>query len=284
MVRVQAVRVKSGAIGHVASGDRLYKRLQSLGRAIALGLCRWDVEGLEHIPGDGPAIIAANHVSYLDPPLLGIVTPRPIRFVAKRELFQLPLLAGFLRLIGTFPVERSRPDLRAVRESLRVLQRGELLGIFPEGTRNKQGGLKPFLAGVGWLAIKARAPVVPVVIHGYRPLLPGSTWSRPGRLKIVCGKSLVFSPERYASGRRPFRTAATEEVYRAVDALLAALTRKRLPGAAVGEPAGASPLGASPAGASPVGASAAGASSAGASPAGASPVGAPPAGASMPDG
>ena len=213
VVRVQAVRVKSA---QSATSQAVIGSTKGCSRwaAIALGLCRWDVEGLEHIPGDGPAIIAANHVSYLDPPLLGIVTPRPIRFVAKRELFQLPLLAGFLRLIGTFPVERSRPDLRAGAESLRVLQRGELLGIFPEGTRNKQGGLKPFLAGVGWLAIKARAPVVPVVIHGYRPLLPGSTWSRPGRLKIVCGKPLVF------------RRSGT----RAADALFARRRRRKCTG------------------------------------------------------
>lgn len=222
------------------NGDLVYKKLQSLGRAIALGLCRWDVSGLENIPVDGPAIIAANHVSYLDPPLLGVVTPRPIRFVAKRELFALPLLGRFLQAIGTFPVERRRPDYRAVRQSLRVLQRGELLGIFPEGTRNKQGGLKPFLEGVGWLAIKTRAPVIPVVIHGYLPLVPGSTWSRPGRLKIVCGEPLTFPAERYASGRRPFRTAATQEVYRAIDALLVALAQKRPQGAAIGEPAGAS--------------------------------------------
>lgn len=221
------------------NGDLVYKKLQSLGRAVALGLCRWDVSGLEHIPGDGPAIIAANHVSYLDPPLLGAVTPRPIRFVAKRELFSLPLLGRFLRAIGTFPVERSQPDYRAVRQSLRVLHRGELLGIFPEGTRNKKGGLKPFLEGVGWLAIKTRAPVVPVVIHGYLPLLPGSTWTRPGRLKIVCGEPLIFPAERYVSGRRPFRTDATQEVYRAIDALLAALTGKRPQGAAIGKPVGA---------------------------------------------
>lgn len=222
------------------NGDLVYKKLQSLGQSIAFGLCRWDVTGLEHIPSQGPAIIAANHVSYLDPPLLGSVTPRPIRFVAKRELFALPLLGRFLRAIGTFPVERSRPDLRAVRESLRVLKRGELLGIFPEGTRNKQGGLKPFLEGVGWLAIKARVPVVPVVIHGYRPLVPGSVWTRPGRIKVVCGEPLTFPAGRFASGKRPFRTIATLEVYRAVDALLAALTQNRPESAGIGNPLRAS--------------------------------------------
>ena len=192
--------------------------------------------GIDCIPSQGPAIIAANHVSYLDPPLLGAVTPRPIRFVAKRELFALPLLGRFLRSIGTFPVERSRPDLRAVRHSLRVLERGELLGIFPEGTRNKRGGLKPFLEGVGWLAIKSRAPVIPVVIHGYLPLIPGSVWTRPGRMRIVCGKPLTFPPGRYKSGKRPHRTHATQEVYRAVDALMAALTQRGPQSAGVGNP------------------------------------------------
>jgi len=205
-------------------GDSTYARLQSLGRTVVFGLCRWEAAGFERIPADGPAIVAANHVSYLDPPLLGTLSPRLIRFIAKRELFTLPmlgpLLGRFLRSIGTFPVERRRPDVRAVRESLRVLERGEVLGIFPEGTRNKLPSLAPFLDGVGWLAIKSRAPVIPVAIHGYLPLWRGSQWTRPGRLRILCGEPLHFPASQYPNGRKPFRAAATREVGRAIAALL----------------------------------------------------------------
>lgn len=216
-----------------------YARLQALGRAIAVRLCRWDVSGFEAIPAHGPAIVAANHVSYLDPPLLGSLSPRLIRFVAKRELFVLPLLGTFLRSIGTFPVERSRPDIRAVREALRVLERGEVLGIFPEGTRNKRPGLAPFLEGVGWLAIKSRAPVIPIAIHGYLPLCPGSEWTRPGRLSIRCGGPLHFPASLYPSGKKVYRAAATRAVYEAIAGLMeAARTARGAVARAAGEAAG----------------------------------------------
>ncbi len=161
--------------------------------------------------------------------------PRPVRFVAKTELFAIPVLRRFLRWIGTIPVERSRPDVRAVRESLRVLERGELLGIFPEGTRYRHGGLGAFHEGVGWFAIKARAPVIPIAIYGYVPWKKGSTWMRPGRLKILCGEPLFFPAERYPSGKKPYRAEATREVYLAIQALLDA-AKERIPGAARDDP------------------------------------------------
>lgn len=224
--------------GARVDGDVVYRRLQALGCAFAHRLARWEVKGLDAIPKLGPAIIAANHVSYLDPPLLASLVPRPIRFVAKKEVFAVPFLGRFLRWIGTFPVERDRPDIKAVRESLRVLDRGELLGIFPEGTRHKRGGLGSFLEGVGWLGIKARVPVIPIAIYGYVPLRDGSTWTRPGRLQILCGRPLKFPVERYASGKRPYRTEATREVYRAIRALLTAAGKERSENSAVGSPLG----------------------------------------------
>src|SRR5690606_35888516 len=112
--------------------------------------------GIENIPAAGPAIIACNHVSYLDPPLLGSALSRPVRFLGKYELFTIPALGAFLRSVQCLPVRRGSLDIRAVRASLAVLRRGEVLGIFPEGTRYKLAGLRPFYQGVGWLAIKER--------------------------------------------------------------------------------------------------------------------------------
>jgi len=215
--------------------DAIYRKLQSWGSFAIRRLGRWEVRGVEAIPKSGPAILAANHLCYLDPPLVAALAPRPVRFVAKTELFAIPVLRRFLRWIGTIPVERSRPDVRAVRESLRVLERGELLGIFPEGTRYRHGGLGAFHEGVGWFAIKARAPVIPIAIYGYVPWKKGSTWMRPGRLKILCGEPLFFPAERYPSGKKPYRAEATREVYLAIQALLDA-AKERIPGAARDDP------------------------------------------------
>lgn len=191
-----------------------------MGRTLMFGLRRCAVVGADSIPPDGPVIVAGNHVSYFDPPVLSIALNRPIRFIAKRELFQLPLLGHFLAAIGTFPVDRSRPDVKCVRRAVRVLERGEVLGIFPEGTRNKTPELLPFLYGVGWLAIVTRVPVVPVIIDGYIPMRPGSEWMWPGQLRVVCGAPVTFSPELFPDGRKPHRARASQAIFQQVKALL----------------------------------------------------------------
>lgn len=209
--------MKQGETEVVKGG--VYRTFQRLGRTAALTIMRWDVRGLESIPQEGPVILASNHVSYLDPLLLSSLVDRPIRFLGKREVFELPLLGPFLRQMGSFPIDRRKPDIRAVRTALRVLGRGEVLGIFPEGTRNKQPGLLRFHEGVGWLAILGKAPVVPVVIDGYVPLGNRSGWTRPGRIRVICGEPLHVAG-RYASGTKPNRRRATQDVYAAVHGIL----------------------------------------------------------------
>lgn len=126
----------------------------------------WRVEGREHIPAEGPVILVANHISYLDPPLLGAAVHRPVHFMAKAELFRNRIIAKILRRFNAFPVERGTPDRQAIRRSLEVLSEGNVLVMFPEGTRSRTGELLPGQNGVALLALRTRATVIPAGIAG----------------------------------------------------------------------------------------------------------------------
>ena len=128
----------------------------------------WGIESIDpqNVPMDGPVIIACNHIAYLDPPSLGVCSPRPVSYMAKHELFEIPFLGPLIRVLGAFPVDRSRGDTAAMKTALAVLKGGACLGIFPEGTRNKGGEpLEPGL-GTALLAHWSGATVVPAFVSG----------------------------------------------------------------------------------------------------------------------
>lgn len=136
-------------------------------------LYRWDVRGREHVPAEGPVLICANHIAWWDPPLVGTAMPRPVFFMAKEELFRYPVLGTLLPRVGAFPVRRGTADRRALKTALEHLAQGRAVGIFPEGTRSRDGRLLPAEPGAALLAVRSRAPVVPVAICGpYRPFRP----------------------------------------------------------------------------------------------------------------
>lgn len=126
------------------------------------------IHGKENLPDKGPAILCANHISLLDPILLGCISRAHVTFMAKRELFTIPIIGKIIAKLGTFPVNRGQVDRKAIKNSLAELKAGQVFGIFPEGTR-KTENKKP-LKGVGFLAARSKAPVVPVSISGpYKP-------------------------------------------------------------------------------------------------------------------
>lgn len=136
---------------------------------------RYDVRlhGTAHLPATGPVILASNHIGFLDGPLLAAFAPRPVHALAKRELFAGPL-SSFLRAAGQIPVDRMHPDPAAVRSCLAVLERGGVVGIFPEGARG-DGELHQIHGGAAYLALVTGAPVVPVTLFGTRE--PGGSSS-----------------------------------------------------------------------------------------------------------
>lgn len=145
---------------------------------------RIKMEGKENIPKTGPVIICSNHISNLDPPIVGVTSPRTIYFMAKEELFKNKIIGGILKRVHAFPVKRGMRDRQALRDGLAVLKEGQTLGLFPEGTRSKTGEIGKGLAGAGFFAMKSNATIIPCAIVGpYKPFTP---------LKVVYGKPVMI--------------------------------------------------------------------------------------------
>lgn len=158
----------------------LYAAVRMAAGAICYSVLRLEVVGSEAVPRDGPLIVAANHRSYVDPVALGVACPRPIAYMAKSELFRIPVLGPLIGALGAYPVERGKGDIAAIRASLRQLADGHAIGIFPEGTRNP-GGEARVQTGVALLATMARAPVIPAYVRG------GDRAKRLGKLQVAFG-------------------------------------------------------------------------------------------------
>ncbi len=154
------------------------------------------VSGRENVPRQGAFLLACNHVSYLDPMVMGIVTGRRLNFMAKDELFRNPVLGFILKELWTFPVKRNTADKKALRESLDRLKKGLPILMFPEGTRHGSPGEKKIEAGIGFLALKANVPVVPVYIEGSQKVLPpGAKFPRRNKVYVRYGPPMTFPPD-----------------------------------------------------------------------------------------
>ncbi|MDF2501091.1 MAG: 1-acyl-sn-glycerol-3-phosphate acyltransferase [Anaerosporomusa subterranea] len=150
------------------------------------------VSGVENIPKTGGAVIASNHISLLDPPVLGVALPRRVHFMAKKELFANPVFAWVIEKLNAFPVQRGTADRVAIRKALSLLEQQELLGIFPEGTRSKTGALGNPEPGVALIAAKAGAPIVPTAIFGTNQV--GKCGFRLPRFAVAFGPPIYPEP------------------------------------------------------------------------------------------
>ena len=147
-------------------------------RAICSFLAPWRLEGREHIPTSGAFILVCNHINWKDPPWLEFATGRAIRYMAKRELFEVPVIGFVLRAIGAFPVRRGEADRAAVQTALAVLAAGQPLGFFPEGHRSESGQLIRARTGVAYVAQRSDAPIVPIAVTGTKESRFGRFWRR----------------------------------------------------------------------------------------------------------
>lgn len=178
------------------------------------------VIGRENVPKKGAFIFAANHTSYLDPPLVGTSVYRGLYYMARSNLFKRPCFGRIMRGIHAFPVKRSKGDLFAIRESLRILKEGKPLVIFPEGTRAKDENLRPAMPGVGFLVSKSEAPVVPAYVWGSFAALPkGMKTLKRHPVKVYIGKPINFNVEQYGGSNKETYQRISEEIMRRIQAL-----------------------------------------------------------------
>ncbi|MCL5958960.1 MAG: 1-acyl-sn-glycerol-3-phosphate acyltransferase [Chloroflexi bacterium] len=180
----------------------IYYFLRSLAVILARFLVRLQVEGGENVPRKGPAILVVNHVDIVDPPILVISTRRHIFFMAKEELFRVPVFGGLMRKAGTISVKRKSVDRQALRQALNVLKGGGVLGLFPEGTRNAAATLQRAHTGATMLALRSGVPVLPVALVG-----TGKVFEEKGRflprrvpVKVVFGPAFHL-PQREKEGK-----------------------------------------------------------------------------------
>ena len=185
--------------------------------------CRPTVEGIANFPATGPVIVAPNHLSFLDSVIIQAMMPRKVAFFAKAEYFTTrgpkgAAMRWFFHSVGSIPVERGEQaaSVAALQSALDVLERNEAFGIYPEGTRSRDGKLYRGRTGVGWLALTTGAPVLPVGLIGTEHLQPaGRMMIRPSHFTVRIGKPLYFKrtgPEHSLPARR----SATDQIMDAI--------------------------------------------------------------------
>ena len=187
-------------------------------RAVALWLYPMGIDGRERIPREGAFIVVANHIDWKDPPALEFTFRMALRFMAKIEAFDMLVLGGLMRGIGCFPVRRGEGDRRAIMTCLQVLRVGNPLAFFPEGTRSRDHRLHRARPGVGFLARRSGAPILPAGITG----TPGA---RPFRSKIHVAVGEPFRVETLGLGPNASEQELADAIMRKVAALLPAEMR-----------------------------------------------------------
>jgi len=197
--------------------------------SVALGmLFPVRLTGGNSIPRSGGFLLVANHSSVLDPPLVGGSAPRPVSFMAKAELFRIPLFGGLIYRLNARPVRRDGGDPAALRTALRVLENGGALLVFPEGTRGPEGELRQGKAGAGMLAVLSGASVVPVYISGSGRAWPrGRRLPRPTRVTVWFGEPMSFARQSGSSRKEAYEAAS--------QAMMAAIGRLKERSQEVGE-------------------------------------------------
>ena len=190
-------------------------------------LFRPRVTGREHVPLSGPVILASNHLSFIDSIAIPTVAPRRVSYLAKAEYFTGTGITGWFSrtlfsALGALPVEREthRAAQAALDTALAVLKDGDAFGIYPEGTRSRDGRLARGKTGVAWLALTADCPVVPVAVAGTDRVQPiGASWPRPHRFSVTFGEPLTFPEHRGKAGNGKARREVTDQVMEAIAAL-----------------------------------------------------------------
>jgi 1-acyl-sn-glycerol-3-phosphate acyltransferase len=207
----------------------VYALFTSFTRVVVRVLARWEVEGRARVPLEGAVVLVCNHLHLLDPPLVAASMPRRVHTMAKRELFETPLVGWTMWPYGAIPVRRFSADMGALRAARNLLRRGDAVMMFPEGTRSKDAQLHPALPGAAMVALLAGVPVLPVAVTGTDAVrlprdLVGWLRGRRPRLSVTFGEPFAL----------PMTNADTQAAEEATDLMMrrvAALLPERYRGA-----------------------------------------------------
>jgi 1-acyl-sn-glycerol-3-phosphate acyltransferase len=201
-------------------------RLGWLGfRAMYATYFRWRVFNAERVPLTGPVILASNHASFLDPPLVGSALPRPINYLARESLFRFPGIGALLRSWNSVPVDRDGGGAAGLKAILNRLLDGGGIILFPEGTRTSDGNLQPARSGIGLVVIKSDAPVVPVRTFGtFEAYGRHGRLPRPRRVAVKYGRPMYFEKLRIEA--KDCSKARLKEIYQEIaDEIMAAIAK-----------------------------------------------------------
>jgi len=208
---IAAIEHRKGSDGGPAAWNRLYATLKYPTVALMRVMFRLEASGAENVPARGPVLLVSNHSSVLDPPLIGSASNRQLSFLAKAELFDIPLFGALIRGLNARPIRREGADPGALRTARHVLEEGGALLVFPEGTRGDEGVIRPAKPGAGLLAVSSGAAVVPVYVKGSGQAWPrGHRFPRRARVTVSFGKPLRFEPVRGADRKAQYELASRE--------------------------------------------------------------------------
>ncbi len=190
-----------------------YRVLRPIFTVIFRTLWPLRVVGVEHVPKEGAAVIVSNHLSMIDPFVVSYGAHRLVNFMAKEELFGVPFVGLLIRKLGAFPVDRSRQDATSLRVALTVLKGGELLGMFPEGTRSATGEMMEMRTGAVRLASKTGMPIIPAAVVNTQNALPMGKLMRPARIEVHFGPAFEIT-ELYQKHEKGAATQMALEMLR----------------------------------------------------------------------
>ena len=197
----------------------LYRFCRGMAASAARVGFQYRAFGQEKIIEDGPAIMAANHQSYLDPPLVGITCKNELYFLARKSLFDIPFLGPLIYRVNALPVDLSKGDVSALRTIINLLKAGNRTVIFPEGTRSLNGQIQQARPGIGMIVARTLAPVVPMRIFG-----SFEAWPKGGKIKahpitVVVGKPIRFTKEDFPASDREVYQKVSEQILAAIAAI-----------------------------------------------------------------
>ena len=191
----------------------LYRIVSSLAFILCKILFRLEAKGRDNIPKSGGFILAGNHSSYLDPVVLAAMCPRQLNFMARHDLFTIPIFGPFIRSLGAFPLRRGFVDITSIKEGLRCLKQGGVLLIFPGGGRSFNELDGRFEPGIGFIATKSLVPVIPAFIKGAQRAFGRGAWLiRPIKIRVYFGKPIYPKDKEFKDGYRDFTNRVMQEI------------------------------------------------------------------------